>query len=161
MKIYKEEYNKMVEQFNYKHSGFLMELILFVVLVIVTVINCLFSENLFDIIMSIVVGVVIYLFSIYLFRKKIKESINNLKIEYVEQEIFEDRINQTIFKSSQKELVGNFYYCDIIKVREDKNNFYLYINRNNAIVMSKRKMENSESFKQLLLEKCNIQKEKR
>lgn len=106
----------------------------------------------FNLFVSIIAGVVVW----FVLKKSIMDSAKKINfvddIIYMEQEILEDKIVEKVFKKGDIENVGEYYYKDIVFVKQDKAAFYLYLNNNVAIIIGKSKLENINDFEQKLKE---------
>lgn len=106
----------------------------------------------FNLFVSIIAGVVVW----FVLKKSIMDSAKKINfvddIIYMEQEILEDKIVEKVLKKGDIENVGEYYYKDIVFVKQDKAAFYLYLNNNVAIIIGKSKLENINDFEQKLKE---------
>ena len=79
------------------------------------------------------------------------KKVNFIKdIISVEQTIYENKITEKVIRTGDIEMSGEYYYKDVVMVKEDKENFYIYLNNNSAIIVNKSKLENVKWFKKVL-----------
>lgn len=110
-------------------------------------------------IISLIIFFIIVIIINSIFKKTvIKQTLKNNKIEtieYVEQKIYEDRIEEKVKKNNLEIMESKYYYLDIVKIIEDKFNYYLFVTKNSCLIVSKNKIINKTEFMQILKDKCN------
>ena len=92
----------------------------------------------FDFILSLIAAFVTRHFvkkSIYENARKVNV-IND--IISIEQTIYEDKITEKVIKTGNVEMSGEYYYKDVIAVKEDKENFYIYLKSTPPVCNCKR-----------------------
>ena len=94
--------------------------------------------------------------SVYFFLKKSvldgAKKANFIKdINCIEQIVGEDKIIEKVIDYEGTENIGEYYFKDMLCAKEDKNNFYLYLNKNAAVIVGKSKIENINGFKEILI----------
>lgn len=151
VKINFKEYEKMVAELSLNRSKYVI-----VSGTVLTILLGFFANFILDrdLISSIVSGILAGIIFYFAFRAIISSSAKKInclnKVVGVEQEILEDRIIERVIKEEDSVNEGIYYYKDIIVLKEDKNNFYLYINKNAAVIVNKDKVEELEKFKLVL-----------
>lgn len=157
MKIAKDEFIKMVEQLSLnKYKTF--NLIVSVIIFIAVNISCYIQKEgiLISILTSLIVAMIFY-FLIKNILKKTSRKINFVEdIVEIEQEIYEEKIVEKVKKKNGTETVSELVYKDIYKIKEDKNNFYLYLNSVSAMIISKNKIEDLNEFNKLINKRKDV-----
>ena len=151
MKYTKNEYEDKIIQLSMNKNKNLVLICLSVAFVIVFSMTGLNdSDFVFNFIIAIVIAISFYFaFKKFLYNNAKKANLTS-DIVYVEQEIYEDKIIEKVVKVGDAINSGEYYYKDIEFVKEDKNNFYLYLNKNAAIIVDKNKLDNKQNFKKIL-----------
>ena len=157
MKINFKEYEDMVVQFNlYVYRWMYTWLLIIAFGVSFMASSFKNNEYLINLIVYVVIGIV----SSFVVKKAIGRSAKKVngtnKIIEIETTISEDGIIEKVTTQDNVESTNEYRYKDLVKVREDKYNFYLFITNKQAIVISKQKLENIELFRNLIKEKCAI-----
>ena len=113
---------------------------------------CIIIER--DLFFSVVISIGALFFSRYLLKNNIKENTKKSKFSkgliYIEQIIYEDKIIEKVYWEKNIENTSEYYYKNVKMLKEDKNNFYLYLNDNSALIVNKSKLENIDQFEKIL-----------
>lgn len=151
MKYNQEEYKNLVIDLNVNKSNktmWLSSIVFSIVILVISIIN--YKEFYFSFVLSIFVFVLMR----YLMKKVLMDTAKKSNfvddIDYVEQIIDEEKIIEETVKRNGTTNKGEYYYKDISFVKEDKKNYYLYLNSTIAIVVSKGKLENENDFRNKL-----------
>ena len=128
MKYSNYEYEEMVLALNANKNKKTISLSFFVAFIISFVVSHFIDKDFyFDFILSLIAAFVTRHFvkkSIYENARKVNV-IND--IISIEQTIYEDKITEKVIKTGNVEMSGEYYYKDVIAVKEDKENFYIYL----------------------------------
>ncbi len=155
MKLNKHEYEKMLRELNVNKNKWVI-----IIGSLLAGLLC-FSIN-FMIVKEMYISITIGFFGLIIFAWTFINIVeNNAKKAYlvnrvksVEILIEEDKIIEKVIRENGEESVGEYKYEDIIKIRNDRNNFYLYIDKKSALVIDKKKLDNIIEFKKTLKTKC-------
>lgn len=151
MKYDKEEYLKKIIQLNLNKNKKIIWIGTIICFALVFVINTIIERDFYFNFMVAIIGAV---FCYFILKKLICDSAKKINfindIVCVNQEIFEDKIVEKVIKTNEVENSGEYYYKDMVFVKTDKCNFYLYLNSNAAIIVGKDKLKNVEDFKKIL-----------
>lgn len=157
MKINFKEYEEMAVQFSLYVFRWLLILLPSIVFVISFVVVAIQEKE--YIINFIVCGVLSALFY-YFLKKSLAKSAKTInrtnKIIELKIQIEEDKIIEKVVQENNVETESAYFYKDIVKLGEDKYNFYLYITNKSAVIVNKQKLENIDSFRSLIKDKCVI-----
>lgn len=164
MKYDFKEYEKMIEELNMNKNRYVY--LTGTVAVAITMLLIGFFQYKMDVVTCVFYSGLITIMYYYLLKYIIIRNAKNInmsnKIVSVEIEIKEDVLIERVIKENNNENISECNYLDVSKIKEDKNNFYLYLTKNAAIIISKEKLEDIENFKKLLEAKCiNAKKEKK
>ena len=131
MRYSNEEYEKLIIDLNLNKNKKIIWIGAFLCLVIVFIVMTVFYK---DISLAIPVSVFSFVGGYFLCRKLIYDNAKKANyirdIKYVEQEIYEDKLVEKVVRTGEQENIGEYFYKDIVLVKEDKKNFYLYLNMN-------------------------------
>lgn len=143
-----EEYSKLLYKAT-KKTRFITSLVgaLFLGLLSFILINEISEKIVISIIISIFIFIIFYAFLIVILYKMIKSN-NNL--DKVEQIINDDEIIETVYLKNGKFNESIYKYSDVLKVKEDNSNYYLYIAVNCIIAISKNKIKDMDKFAEIL-----------
>lgn len=151
MKYNNYEYEEMILALNVNKNKKTIGGSFFIAFIITFVISHFIDKDFyFNLILGFIAGFVIKNFvkkSIYENAKKVN-FVND--IISIEQTVYEDKIMEKVFRKGDIEMSGEYYYKDVVMVKEDKENFYIYLNNNSAIIVNKSKLENVKWFKKVL-----------
>ena len=156
MKISKEEYENSLMKLTLKQYHSICIMISLIFFISGFLANYLYDkEFVYDFIISLVIAIVFYFVFKSSLNKTAKKIILNNDIKYIEQEISEDSITQKIIKNNDEQLTNRYLLSNLIKIKEDENNFYLYVTKNEMIIVIKQKIENIDVFRNIIKEKCH------
>lgn len=152
MRYNHDEYEQMVFDLNICRSKKVMVIGAVVTSIISFIIMLVFYKDIyFGLVIAIIAALVTYFFT----RKAVLDSAkkaNFIKnIKYIDQTINEDKIVEKVVDYQELENIGEYYFDDMICSKDDDKNFYLYLNKNAAVIVSKSKIENINSFKEILI----------
>ena len=151
MKYNGHEYENMVVELNLNKNKKIIVGSFFVAFIITfIVIRFIDNDFYFNVILALIAG--------FATKSCVKKSVceNSRKtnfvrdIKIVEQVVCKDKILEKVTRDSGVENNGEYYYRDMILVKEDKNNFYMYLNNNSAIIVGKNKLDDICGFKKIL-----------
>lgn len=153
-----EEYEKMVVELNkFRHKKLLI-IGSIVTGVLVALTQFFVYGELLDVILGGIFGTLFFYFIFkYSINKAAKQVNSTNKIIEVKQEILNDRIIEKVLKEQKLENSSELKFADIYRLDEDKNNLYLWINKNAALIIRKDKISNIEDLKQII-NKNNLEK---
>lgn len=159
MKINFKEYEEMVKQLNMNRNKCVFIIGTLIVIFFSFLINYIrYGEFVINLIVSLLAGALFYFVMRFLVISSAKKINMTNKLVELYQEIEKDKIIEKVIKEGNVETVSEYKFSDIIKVKEDKNNLYLYLTKNGAIIISKEKAGNIDSLKTIINEKCCIKK---
>ena len=151
MKFSREEYEDMIIRLNYNKNKMMVMVMATVSAILAFVVGMLIDGGVY---FSAVLAIAAAIGARFAIKKSIIDNakkVNFLRtINFVEQEIYRDKIVEKVVRTGEAENCGEYYYRDIGFVREDKFNFYLYLNDDSAIIVSKNKLGNIEDFEKIL-----------
>lgn len=151
IKINYKEYEEMVYQFSVTHNKKIFYISGVSVFVTIFLIEMFVKYNLFSGLFYAILMTTIFLL---IYKKSIKSASNKLntanKVVCVELEIFEDRIEEKTIKENNIENLIVLKYEDVVKLKEDKYNFYLYMSEIEAIIVKRDKLPNIDAFRQII-----------
>jgi hypothetical protein len=151
MKYSCEEYEELIISLNLNKNRRFIYLISLVSAVVAFVVGMIIDSSFsFSVVLAVATAIGAY----FSFKKSILESAKKANflrtIKFVEQNICEDRIVEKVVRVGNVENCGEYYYRDIAFVRDDKLNFYLYLNDDTAIVVNKSKLGDVANFEKIL-----------
>ena len=153
MKYTYGEYYKMIKQLNLNRNKYVLIIGTVITFVGSFFINYIQDNKLFiNLLTAVICSIIFY----YIMRNIIINNARKLnkvnKFIEMKQEMSEEFIIE-IEKTENKSIGNKYLYSDVVKVREDKFNFYLYLAKNKALVVSKEKLDNIKEFKQIINDK--------
>ena len=153
MKYTYGEYYKMIKQLNLNRNKYVLIIGTVITFVGSFFINYIQDNKLFiNLLTAVICSIIFY----YIMRNIIINNARKLnkvnKFIKMKQEMSEEFIIE-IEKTENKSIGNKYLYSDVVKVREDKFNFYLYLAKNKALVVSKEKLDNIKEFKQIINDK--------
>jgi len=148
-----DEYEDSIIQLNLNKSKKIIKIATIVTIILTFIITSIIKwDPYFNSILSIFAAIAVF----YSLRKIIKDSTKRINftkdIAAIEQDFDNDKIVEKVIRKDNVETNGEYYYKDIAFVKEDKSNYYLYLNNKSAIIVIKRKFENIEQFKKILID---------
>lgn len=155
MKVNFKEYEQMAVQFNFYHYRWLLIGMPFITSVCIFLVLSFDDRDYFmNFIFSVFFGILYNYASKKMIEKSAKQVNRTKKIVTLETTVEKEKIIETVYQENDVETRSEYSYTDIIKVKEDKYNFYLYITNKSVIIISKQKLENIETFRTIIKEKC-------
>jgi hypothetical protein len=147
----KDAYEKQIFQLNIRKNKKLLFFLPFLGFVITLVIGLIAKEDLF---FCLPLGIIVAVAVKYYFKKYIIENakkFNYIKdIKYIEQWIDNKGIVEKVVRIDGIEEVNEYLWKDVVKVSEDKWNYYLYLEIGAAIIVDKRVEENKQQLQKIL-----------
>lgn len=148
-----EEYKMLILQLNANKNKKFMLIMSLVSAVIGFVVGIIIDDDMyFNFVLAFSAAIATY----YIMKKNITDNAKKVNfmrdITSVEQKIDEEKIEEKVFRKNGTINEGKYSYKDISFVKQDKHNFYLYLNNEAAIVVGKAKLENVDYFKKILQE---------
>lgn len=148
-----EEYKMLILQLNANKNKKFMLIMSLVSAVIGFVVGIIIDDDMyFNFVLAFAAAVATY----YIMKKNITDNAKKVNfmrdITSVEQKIDDEKIEEKVFRKNGTINEGKYSYKDISFVKQDKYNFYLYLNNEAAIVIGKAKLENVDYFKKILQE---------
>lgn len=148
-----EEYKMLILQLNANKNKKFMLIMSLVSAVIGFVVGIIIDDDMyFNFVLAFAAAVATY----YIMKKNITDNAKKVNfmrdITSVEQKIDDEKIEEKVFRKNGTINEGKYSYKDISFVKQDKYNFYLYLNNEAAIVVGKAKLENVDYFKKILQE---------
>ena len=148
-----DEYEDSIIQLNLNKSKKVTIIGTFVTPVLTFIITSIIKWDLyFNFVLSVFASIAVF----YSVRKIVKDGAKRMNftkdILAIEQEYDNDKITEKVIRKGNTETSGEYYYKDIAFVKEDKRNYYLYLNNNAAIIVIKSKLENISHFKKILID---------
>lgn len=148
-----EEYKMLILQLNANKNKKFMLIMSLVSAVIGFVVGIIIDDDMyFNFVLAFAAAVATY----YIMKKNITDNAKKVNfmrdITGVEQKIDDEKIEEKVFRKNGTINEGKYSYKDISFVKQDKYNFYLYLNNEAAIVIGKAKLENVDYFKKILQE---------
>lgn len=149
------EYEEMVVRFNlYVYRWLYLGIPVFVGLTNFIIVYLYDGEFIIDFIVSTIMAIVFYKSLKKTLSKVAKKSNRTEKLVELQTTIQSDYIEEIVMLENGLESTSKYYFKDILKVKEDKYNFYLFIINNSAIIINKQKLENIEVFRKQIKDKC-------
>lgn len=161
MRINFKEYENMVVRLNWQKNKWVFIGGGIIVLIGCFLLNYLTGEGLLFSIITSLIGAIAYYFLLnYIIKNSAKKINSTSKLIYIEQEIRDDKIIEKAVNEDNTESYGEYNYTDVLKVKEDKYNYYLYMSANAAIIVNKEKLDDINKFKQIIdnINKNNLEK---
>ena len=151
MRFDREEYRQLIMDLNFnKSKGMLWGSSLLAAIISFIVTMFIDSSIYFNIVIALIAGFATYFY----IRKSVAKNAEKLNfldnINSVNQTIYEDKIVEVVVSTDGEEAYCEYYYKDIFFVKQDKKNFYLYLNFNAAVIVSKDKLDDINSFVEIL-----------
>lgn len=147
-----EEYKMLILQLNANKNKKLMLIGSLVSAVIGFIVGIVIDDDMyFNFVLAFAAALATY----YIMKKNITDNAKKVNfmrdIVRVEQTITEYKIHEKVVRKSGVINEGEYSYKDISYVKQDKLNFYLYLNNEAALVVGKSKLKNVDEFKNILL----------
>jgi len=153
MKYTYSEYSRMITMLNINRNKYVLTIGTILSFILSFVIN--YSSNYkIEIILlsSLICSFIFYYIMRNIITNNAKKLNRNNKFIEMKQEISEDFIVE-IEKRENEILENKYKFSSVVKVRKDKCNYYLYLEKNKAIIISKAKLKDQKEFEKLIYDK--------
>ena len=152
MRYEHDEYEQMVLDLNISRSKKIMLIGAIVTSIICFIVMVAFYKDIsFSIVIAVVAAFVTYFFTKKTIIDSAKKANFIKNIKYIEQTFDEEKLVEKVVDYQELENVGEYHFKDMVEAKEDNKNFYLYLNKNAAVIVVKSKIENINSFKEILI----------
>lgn len=108
------------------------------------------TNYILNLVITITIFIGFYIFLKVFTRRCILKNNKTFNIVKLEQEIGDEYIKEICYRDNGKKYESVYKYGDILKYREDKYNFYLYLRTNLLIIVAKSKLENIKMFEDII-----------